>query len=170
VVSKIVASGPGVKLARLTANEKGLAATSTSKAGVVDAPAAAGCSTTFLKIERGTSHRPGAEILTRRIVSETCSKATEAPSRSGPSVAPCVVAAGASEAERTVPPLLPSGEEETASVPGTICQVEAQRPQVSSQKPANSGLEQLPHRVCGSFFFFFFHRERERAKKSERRC
>ena len=60
-------------------------------------------------------------------------------------MAACVDTAGASEAERAIPPLLP--EEEEDSVPGTICHVEAQRPQVSSQKPANSGLEQLPHRV-----------------------
>ena len=84
--------------------------------------------------------------MTRRIVSETCSKETETFSRSGPSVACWVDTSGASEAERVIPLLL-SEEEEEVSEPGTICQVEAQRPQDSSQNPANSGLEQLPHRV-----------------------
>ena len=154
MVSKIVASGPGVKLARLTANEKGLAATSTSKAGVVDAPAAAGCSTTFLKIERGTSHRPGAEILTRRIVSETCSKATEAPSRSGPSVAPCVVAAGASEAERTVPPLLPSGEEDGLG-PGDDLPGRGAAAAGLVAEAGELGLGAVAPQGLREFFFFF---------------
>ena len=144
VVSKTVESGPEVKLARLIANEKGSEATSTSKVGDAEVFVETGCSTTFLKIERGISHRLGEEIFTLRIVSETCSKATETFSRSGPMVASCVETTGASDAERITPFFLPEME---ASVPGTTCQVEAQRPQVSSQKPANSGLEQLPHRV-----------------------
>ena len=146
MVSNTVESGPGVKLARLIAKEKGSAATSTSKAGVFEVFDDNGCSTTFLKIERGISHLPGAAIFTRRIVSETCSKSTETLSRSGPRVAVCVETTGASMAER----VMPFSEEEPPpfSVPGTIRQVEAQRPQVSSQKPANSGLEQWPQRVC----------------------
>lgn len=136
--------GSPVKLDLFTANAKGSAETSTSNAVAVVVLAAAGCSTAFLKIERGISHRPGDEILTRRIASETCSKSTATPSRSGPSEAPCVETTGASAAERTFLPL-PSALLD--SEPGTTRHVDAQRPQDSSQKPANSGLVQLPQRV-----------------------